>query len=251
MLSLSPQFSILGWPSEADTSPEQKSWMSDNPFVNCNFREKQASESFFLFTSSRPEAECNEFKSCGTTSRDPAMVKKLNHNASERDRRKKMNSLYSSLRSLLPETDQTTKQSIPATVSRVLKYIPELQKRVERLKQRKQEILSSITRHRDHNHQEKRRKATVQTSSPTVSASRAGDGEIVIQICAVKVKKSPLSEVLLHLEQEGLQVLNASAFATFGETAFYNLHLQVRESQGVECEVLSQKLMSMYHSREE
>lgn len=34
-------------------------------------------------------------------------VKKLNHNASERDRRKKINSLYSSLRSLLPPSDHT------------------------------------------------------------------------------------------------------------------------------------------------
>lgn len=37
---------------------------------------------------------------------DPKIVRKLNHNASERDRRKKMNGLYCSLRSLLPEADQ-------------------------------------------------------------------------------------------------------------------------------------------------
>lgn len=35
------------------------------------------------------------------------VVKKLNHNASERDRRKKINSLISSLRSLLPGEDHT------------------------------------------------------------------------------------------------------------------------------------------------
>lgn len=34
------------------------------------------------------------------------MGKKLSHNASERDRRKKMNGLFSSLRSLLPASDQ-------------------------------------------------------------------------------------------------------------------------------------------------
>ncbi|KAL5067058.1 hypothetical protein RYX36_017945, partial [Vicia faba] len=42
------------------------------------------------------------------TSSDLSMVKKLVHNASERDRRKKINNLYSSLRSLLPLSDQMT-----------------------------------------------------------------------------------------------------------------------------------------------
>lgn len=40
---------------------------------------------------------------------NPTMVKKLYHNASERDRRKKVNTLYSSLRSLLPAADQTVR----------------------------------------------------------------------------------------------------------------------------------------------
>lgn len=42
-----------------------------------------------------------------TSNSDPCIVKKLNHNASERDRRKKVNNMYSSLRSLLPVADQT------------------------------------------------------------------------------------------------------------------------------------------------
>ena len=40
------------------------------------------------------------------TDGDPTIVKKQNHNASERDRRKKINFLYSSLRALLPAADQ-------------------------------------------------------------------------------------------------------------------------------------------------
>lgn len=38
--------------------------------------------------------------------RGTVLEKKLNHNASERDRRKKLNTLYSSLRALLPPSDQ-------------------------------------------------------------------------------------------------------------------------------------------------
>lgn len=38
--------------------------------------------------------------------RGTVLEKKMNHNASERDRRRKLNALYSSLRALLPLSDQ-------------------------------------------------------------------------------------------------------------------------------------------------
>lgn len=38
---------------------------------------------------------------------NPVVMKKLNHNASERDRRRKINAMFSSLRSCLPATDQS------------------------------------------------------------------------------------------------------------------------------------------------
>lgn len=40
---------------------------------------------------------------------EPTAVKKVNHNAKERDRRQKMNSLYCSLRSRLPASDQAVR----------------------------------------------------------------------------------------------------------------------------------------------
>lgn len=42
----------------------------------------------------------------------PSSSKKLGHNAYERDRRKKTNDLYSSLRSLLPESKQNVCNSL-------------------------------------------------------------------------------------------------------------------------------------------
>ena len=39
--------------------------------------------------------------------KNPVVTKKLKHNASERDRQKKINSLFSSLRSCLPASDQS------------------------------------------------------------------------------------------------------------------------------------------------
>ncbi|KAK1303275.1 hypothetical protein QJS10_CPB11g01573 [Acorus calamus] len=74
---------------------------------------------------------------------------KLNHNAYERDRRRKLNSLFSSLQSLLPGIDEKNKMSVPTTISRILKYIPELQKHVEGLRRLKEEMVMKISRRGD------------------------------------------------------------------------------------------------------
>ena len=109
----------------------------------------------------------------------------------------------------------------------MLKYIPELQQQVERLIQKKEELLSKISRQGDIIHQEKQRKATLASSLSAVSANRLSDREIVVQISTFKVHESPLSEVLLNLEEDGLLVINASSFESFGGRVFYNLHLKV------------------------
>ncbi|KAI3968275.1 hypothetical protein MKX01_018578 [Papaver californicum] len=197
----------------------------------------------------------------GSSDRNGAMsvditstVKKLNHNASERDRRKKLNNLYSSLRSLLPGSDHTKKLSIPVTVSKVVKYIPDLQKQVDKLIQRKEEILTSISKQQtarggDHliNDYSKSRKVSAmkKQSLPTVSANRVDDREVVIQICSLKVNIPLLSEVLLNLEREDFRVLNASAFDSNGDRVFYNLHLQAKDTQSLHGEVLNEKLLSL------
>ncbi|XP_034693284.1 transcription factor ORG2-like [Vitis riparia] len=240
MLAFSPPlFSTFGWPWEDPISHEQ----------NYIYQETEASESFLHLPSSEPQAELNYSTPCAAVSGNPTMVKKLNHNASERDRRKKINSLYSSLRSLLPAADQAKKLSIPSTVSRVLKYIPELQQQVERLIQKKEELLSKISRQGDIIHLEKQRKGTLASSLSAVSANRLSDREIVVQISTFKVHESPLSEVLLNLGEDGLLVINASSFESFGGRVFYNLHLQVEGTHRMECEVLSEKLLSLCEKR--
>ncbi|KAK1578342.1 hypothetical protein Q3G72_029484 [Acer saccharum] len=174
------------------------------------------------------------------------MVKKLYHNASERDRRKKVNTLYSSLRSLLPAADQTKKLSIPVTISRALKYISELEQQVENLIQKKEELLS---RKGDViHHQEKQRKRRVGSSLFSISVSRLSNNEVVIQISTYKLHKNPLSEILLHLEDDhGFLLMDASSFESSGARLFYTLHVDQLESTcRLECEVLSEKLLSIY-----
>ncbi|XP_043692861.1 transcription factor ORG2-like [Telopea speciosissima] len=230
MLALSPPLysSTNGWAQEEHMmSQGQNTWTGKDPLLNYNFGETQGFESSSSqFPSLQPQMESIP---SSAISNDQASIKKLNHNASERDRRKKLNSIYASLRATLPGVDQTRQLSIPATISRALKYIPELQNQVEKLKQRKQEILSCVYKKGNRNGMDNQSKGIVRKSIPSVSVSQIDEKQVMIQICASKNMRSTLSEVLLDLEEEGLEIFNVSSSASSGEVEFYNLHLQMKD----------------------
>lgn len=124
------------------------------------------------------------------------------------------------------------KVSIPGTVSRALKYIPELQKEVEKLKHKKKK-LSSYSSSKVHLSQEV---VKMQKSSLVSSVSVLGATEAVIQLISSNDHMSKrkeivfLSKVLEYLEQEedGLVLLNATNFKCSGEEmALCTLHIQV------------------------
>ncbi|WOL06714.1 transcription factor bHLH101 [Canna indica] len=146
--------------------------------------------------------------------------KKLSHNAYERDRRKKLNDLYSSLRSVLPDSDHSKRKvSIPVTISRVLKYIPELQGRVERLVRRKEEIMSELPSSRPE-----------EQSHCVASATCLSNREVMVQLCLSNQDAMvSLSKALKILEGEGLHLMNASTCTTEDGRCFTSLHLQARE----------------------
>ncbi|KAG0541036.1 hypothetical protein BDA96_03G461200 [Sorghum bicolor] len=147
--------------------------------------------------------------------------RKLSHNAYERDRRKQLNELYSSLRSLLPDADHTKKLSIPTTVSRVLKYIPELQKQVDNLERRKKELTNANCKPGVLN--------TKEIVTPIVSATCLNDTEIMVQVSLhsnVAATALPLSKCIKVLENEGLLLVSSSTYSTFENKTFYSLHLQ-------------------------
>ncbi|XP_011040760.1 PREDICTED: transcription factor ORG2-like isoform X2 [Populus euphratica] len=244
MLELSPTtlFSTFGWPVEEPTSHEGN---------YLSFRDSETPESLITqFPPSQPQIiklDRSPSFTAYSGSVGPSMVKKLSHNANERDRRKKIKSLYSSLRSLLPAADQM-KLSVPATVSRALKYLPELQQQVERLVQRKEELLS---KQGGIIHQENQRNGTVYSSLSSVSASQLSDKEVVVHISTYKNHKSPLSEILLTLEEDRLVLKNSSSFESSGDRVFYNLHLQVMEgTYTLDSEAMRAKLVSLYVKRE-
>lgn len=143
------------------------------------------------------------------------------------------------------------KLSVPATVSRALKYLPELQQQVERLVQRKEELLSKLSKQGGIIHQENQRNDTVYSSLSSVSASQLSDREVVVHISTYKNHKSPLSEILLTLEEDGLVLKNSSSFESFGDRVFYDLHLQVMEgTYTLDSEAMRAKLVSLSVKRE-
>ncbi|XP_024922954.3 transcription factor ORG2 isoform X1 [Ziziphus jujuba] len=259
MLALSPPlFPSFGWPLELDPINQ------DHQINDCFYGDHQCtettSESFLHFPvpSELPQQLDQLDRSTPSTtaiSSDLNMVKKLNHNASERDRRKKINHLYSSLRALLPATDHTKKLSIPATVSRVLKYIPDLQQQVEGLVRKKEELLSKMSKqkgnlvHHDDDQENQVKTAAARSSLSSVSATQLNDREVAIQISTYKVNNNPISEILNTLEEDGFSMLNASSFESFEGRVFHSLHLQV-ERYSMECEMLGEKLMSLFEKRE-
>ncbi|PQP95658.1 hypothetical protein Pyn_22371 [Prunus yedoensis var. nudiflora] len=196
----------------------------------------ESAESFLHCLSPHQQVDQFEFTPSSPMSSggDLTVVKKLNHNASVRDRRKKINTLYSTLRSLLPASDQMKKLSNPAAISRAVKCIPELQQQVKGLIQKKEELLSRLRRLQrqgDPMYNEKKSRSTALSSlsASAIAVSWLNDREVVLQISSYVVQKSPLSQIVVDLEDDGLLLLNASSFESFEGRLFYSLHLQVQE----------------------
>ncbi|XP_038701903.1 transcription factor ORG2-like [Tripterygium wilfordii] len=261
MLDLSPLVSTYGWPLEELQNHEDVSYNNNNRDIESTPESLIDHLPLPLPLPHQPPLELLDAftSSYANTAAEPnkVIIKKLNHNASERDRRKKVNCLYSFLRSLLPGEDQMKKLSIPGTVSRALKYIPELQQQVERLVKKREELWSIQQDYAIHNQESQviRRPKKLALSSPsTVSAKRVSDAAVAVQITNSTMlhgQDSSLSHILHGLEQDdGLLLISANSFVSSGGIIFYNLHLQVERSYNLESEVLSKKILSLQEKRE-
>ncbi|PVH32951.1 hypothetical protein PAHAL_9G532100 [Panicum hallii] len=187
-----------------------------------------------------PKPVANETSSGGSSSQ-----RKLNHNAYERDRRKHLNELYSSLRSLLPDADHTEKPSIATTVSEVLKYIPELQTEVENLERRKKKLMNANC---------KRGVANLSGSTaPIVSVNCLNEMEIMVQVSFLSNSAEaalPFSVCIEVLENEGLHLISSSTFSPTENRTFYSLHLQRSEAViSKECSAFCDELKKAARSK--
>lgn len=123
------------------------------------------------------------------------------------------------------------KLSIPMTVSRVVKFIPDQKQELQRLSGKKEELLKRISRKTatSNHHQEQLRNRSMMDSidsmSQQIAANWITDTEIAVQIATSKW--TFISDMLLRLEENGLIVLSLSSSVSSTARIFYTLHLQV------------------------
>ena len=120
--------------------------------------------------------------------------------------------------------------SIPETVSLVLDYVPQLQKEVENLIRKKEELVSKFSAlqgvGRKPSPQEEKEARKKIPSVCAISVEKPGDREIIIHISAYVRVSMP--EVLLLLGNHGVMVINVSCLRCFGGRTLCNAHLWVR-----------------------
>ncbi|KAJ4729212.1 transcription factor ORG2-like [Melia azedarach] len=147
------------------------------------------------------------------------------HNAKERVRRMKLYSTYLSLGALLPDSGNK-KRSAPAIIGRALEYIPELEKEIEQLTLKKNNLVSTFENKqtRDQNpeleHEERQ--------APTVSVHEVKEGEVIIQITRIlKDEDTIFSKLMQNLESEGKSIVGVSTIQVSEKRVCYHLHIQM------------------------
>ncbi|CAE6076496.1 unnamed protein product [Arabidopsis arenosa] len=245
-----PLFPNFGWPS---TGQYESYYGAGDNLNNGTFLDFPVPPTYGVLTHHQNSLEVSASSEGNEIANNPVVAKKLNHNASERDRRKKINSLFSSLRSCLPVSDQSKKLSIPETVSKSLKYIPELQQKVKKLIQKKEELLVRLSGQRDFELYDKQQPKAVASYLSTVSATRLGDNEVMVQISSSKIHNFSISNVLGGIEEDGFVLVDVSSSRSQGERLFYTLHLQVENMDDyykINCEELSERMLYLYEKCE-
>jgi len=191
-------------------------------------------------------------------------TRKALHNAREQERRKVLRRLYSQLRSLLPNQNSKRKLSIPNTVCRALKYIPELRNQIRKLSRERTKLLDSTKRSIPENSVVTSKSAcntgaeglTDLTHAPLPPAALGSPEPIVTVNAALWSSQMMItisncrvgllfSRLLVLFEKEGLDVLDASTFKCQDKVCF-NLHLEILAGRSkVDTNFLQKKLVRL------
>jgi len=211
-----------------------KSAMNTNPSSYWQFDPTPYDDAVLDFGQPHQILLANSEQPNGEDSAPKPFARKAFHNARERHRRKKLNVLYSDLRSLLPKTNSKRKLSIPKTVSRVLRYIPELRNEIQQLAKQRDQLVSSMKASSEVSKSASVEQADVMEPHPAPGScdppvvkvhAPLGHSELIITVSTSK-DGIQLSAILFALEGEGLELLNSSTFISENKV-HHHLHLQI------------------------
>ncbi|KAG4164736.1 hypothetical protein ERO13_A13G035300v2 [Gossypium hirsutum] len=169
-------------------------------------------------------------------------MKKEEHNAKERIRRMKLHAAYLALGALLPSdsTGSKKRKSTALIIDRAVEYIPELEKEIQKLTLRKNDMLSII----------KNKKSCAvlnhfQLRQPSVSVHEIKQGEFIVQICTQEYPDCSFLNLLHNIEEEGICIISASTHQVSDHGHCYHLHIQMHERLDGENHIASlrEKLM--------
>ncbi|XP_010318915.1 transcription factor bHLH162-like [Solanum lycopersicum] len=153
---------------------------------------------------------------------------KLDRKTQEKNRRIQMKYLSSKLFSLIPPhhhqysaKDMVTQQD---QIDQAITYIEKLKERVDVLMRRKDKIIAQGT-------SDDSKKFMPSTSCsniklPMIEVRELGSTIEVILVSCLQ-KKFTMQEVIIILEEEGVQVVTAN-FSTIGDKVYYTIHAQVK-----------------------
>lgn len=172
----------------------------------------------------------------------------------ERQRRREMKTLYSELRSLLPDENLRGKRSVSDQVEAAVNYILYLQQKIEDLSTERDKMKTIANSKRNASVSLDDQQFSCKQKISKSQLFRQSDGD---QFPSVEVKSTGLgiqvstktfehqivySDLLQALEEAGLQVLSAVRFAMDNNKVFHTIHTKVDDHNALNIETLNEKV---------
>lgn len=175
--------------------------------------------------------------------RSSVTTDKRNHKMIERQRRKEMKVLFSQLRSVLPEENLRGKRTVSEQVLEAVNYVSHLQRKIEDLSAQRERMKVNFDQNAKVSFQKYCNKTLQFVGSdgecPAVKINPAGSG---VQILTYALEHEiAYSDILLRLEQCGLEVVNAASSA-INNKVYHTIHTKVLDLNTFNIHTLYQKL---------
>lgn len=167
-------------------------------------------------------------------------LKKIMHRDMERQRRKGMASLYSSLRSLLPLHYVKGKRSVSDHMHEAVKYIKQLQENMNELERKRDNCKLKIVTEDGSSDSSIN---IVSQDCVTVNPCQGGGVEILINGSFAK-GNLPLSRVIQELSKQGLDVVSCVS-ATVNQNPLHKIQSEVCDMKCINLNALQKKVIDV------